>query len=114
MHKDFAAEQMPPPATNRAAPGRSAETAALLSGAESTTRGFNRFLYENLLSNVESQIESWNRGAVRHPNPEAAHALWLKAEGLGYALRLLYAFQPEFRELVECANRVAADGAAQP
>jgi len=36
-----------------------------------------------------------------------AHALWLKAEGLGYALRLLYAFEPEFRELVECASRGA-------
>ncbi len=110
MNKDFAAEQMPPPATNQSASGRTADTAALLSGAESTAQGFNGFLYENLLSNVESQIENWNRSAVRYPNPEVAHTLWLKAEGLGYALRLLYAFEPEFRELVECASRAAADG----
>lgn len=82
MNKDFAAEQMPPPATNRTASGSTADTVALLSGAESTTRGFNRFLYENLLCNVESQIENWNRSAVRDPNPEVAHTLWLKAEGL--------------------------------
>ena len=65
---------------------------------------FNAHIYENLLVHVEQQIESWNRKAVRDPNPEIAHALWLKAEGLGYALRLLYAFEPEFRELVECAS----------
>ena len=68
---------------------------------------FNAHIYENLLVHVEQQIESWNRKAVRDPNPEIAHALWLKAEGLGYALRLLYAFEPEFRELVECAARGA-------
>ena len=113
MNKEIAAEQTPPAATNQIASGPTADTAALRSGAESTTRGFNRFLYENLLSNVESQIESWNRRAVREPNPEAAHALWLKAEGLGYALRLLYAFEPEFRELVECAKRVATGGVIQ-
>lgn len=84
------------------------------SGEQIPPSGFNRYIYANLLTHVESQIESWNRKAVRDPNPEAAHALWLKAEGLGYALRLLYAFEPEFRELVECANRVAADGAVQP
>jgi hypothetical protein len=66
--------------------------------------GFNPHIYENFLVQLESQIEGWNRSAVRNPNPEAAHALWLKAEGLGYALRLLYAFEPEFRELVECAS----------
>ena len=60
-----------------------------------------------LLVHVEEQIETWNRSAVRNPNPEAAHALWLKAAGLGYALRLLYAFEPELRELVECASRGA-------
>ena len=65
---------------------------------------FNAHIYENLLVHVEQQIESWNRKAVRDPNPEIAHALWLKAEGLGYGLRLLYAFEPEFRELVECAS----------
>jgi hypothetical protein len=83
--------------------------ASLNGGDESSRPGFNRYIYVNLLTHVESQIESWNRKAVRDPNPEAAHALWLKAEGLGYALRLLYAFEPEFRELVECASRAAAD-----
>lgn len=72
--------------------------------------GFNPHIYENFLVQLESQIESWNRSAVRSPNPETAHALWLKAEGLGYALRLLYAFEPEFRELVECASRAATGG----
>lgn len=72
--------------------------------SEVTTRLFNRYLYENIRANLESQVESWNRNAVRSPNPEIAHALWLKAEGLGYAVRLLYAFEPEFRELVECAS----------
>lgn len=76
-------------------------------GSEKATPNFNRHLYDNLLANLESQIEGWNRCAVRDPNPEAAHALWLKAEGLGHALRLLYAFEPEFRELVECASRGA-------
>lgn len=110
MNKDFAADQSPPAATNQIASGGMANTGALRSGPECPTRGFNRFLYENLLCNVESQIENWNRSAVRDPNPEVAHTLWLKAEGLGYALRLLYAFEPEFRELVECASRAAADG----
>jgi hypothetical protein len=73
-------------------------------GSEKATPNFNRYLYANLLANLEAQIEGWNRSAVRNPNPEAAHTLWLKAEGLGYALRLLYAFEPEFRELVECAS----------
>jgi hypothetical protein len=75
-------------------------------GSEKATANINRHLYDNLLANLESQIEGWNRSAVRSPNPETAHALWLKAEGLGYALRLLYAFEPEFRELVECASLV--------
>ena len=78
--------------------------------AEQTMRGFNRYIYENLLRHVEGQIECWNRNAVRDRNPEAAHALWLKAEGLGYALRLLNAFEPEFRELVERAKRAATGG----
>ncbi len=79
------------------------------SGVETTTRQFNRHLYDNLVSNVEEQIQFWNRRAVREPNPATAHALWLKAEGLGYALRLLYAFEPEFRELVDCASRSTTD-----
>lgn len=76
--------------------------------------GFNRHLYLNLLCNIESQIESWNRSAVRSPNPETAHALWLKAEGLGYSLRLLYAFEPEFQDLVEWASKGAEFGLTVP
>ena len=83
---------------------RGPDAGAACDGAKNTVQGFNPHIYENFLCQVESQIESWNRRAVRDPNPEATHALWLKAEGLGYALRLLYAFEPEFRELVECAS----------
>jgi hypothetical protein len=65
---------------------------------------FNPHLHENLLCQIESQIETWNRQAVRHPNPEEAHRLWQKAEGLQYALRILYAFRPEFDDLVLAAT----------
>lgn len=85
-------------------------TVCTRNGAERTTPQFNPYLYENLLCHVEGQIESWNRKAVREPSPEAAHALWLKAEGLGYALRLLYAFGPEFRDLIDSANNSNAGG----
>jgi hypothetical protein len=63
----------------------------------------NRYLYENLFSNVEWQIEHWNWKAARQPDPETAQTLRSKAEGLGYALRLLDAFEPEFRELTDGA-----------
>jgi hypothetical protein len=79
-------------------------------GPENSRPGFNRYIYENFLCNVEGQIETWNRMAVRESNPEAAQALWLKAEGLGYALRLLYAFKPEFEELVASAERSKCNG----
>lgn len=65
----------------------------------------NLHLYENLLTQIESQVEAWNRQAVRHPNPEEAHRLWQKAEGLQYALRILYAFRPEFDDLVQAATQ---------
>ena len=70
----------------------------------------NPHLHENLLVQIQSQIETWNREAVRHPNPEDAHRLWQKAEGLQYALRVLYAFQPEFDDLVEAAMKGGPDG----
>jgi hypothetical protein len=96
-------------ATDKAtvAPSRFGSAVEECNGVQKATPKFNRHLYDNLLANLESQIEGWNRSAVRSPNPETAHALWLKAEGLSYALRLLYAFQPEFRELVECASLAA-------
>ncbi len=81
--------------------------AGAVNSATSRRPRFNRYVYENLLKNIAAQVEFWNRRAVRDPNPEAAHALWLKAEGLGYALRLFYSFEPEFRDLVECAARGA-------
>jgi hypothetical protein len=39
---------------------------------------------------------------------QAAQGLRLSAEGLGFALRLLNASEPEFRELVDCASREAS------
>ncbi|MCL5005144.1 MAG: hypothetical protein M1404_01310 [Acidobacteria bacterium] len=63
----------------------------------------NPHLYQNLVVQIESQVEAWNHEAVRHPNPEEAQRLWHKAEGLQYALRVLYAFQPEFDDLVRAA-----------
>ena len=60
-----------------------------------------------MVSNLESQIEHWNRKAARQPNPDTAQTLRTKAEGLGYALRLLRAFEPEFRELTDAAVRPA-------
>ena len=77
---------------------------------ETRTPEFNRYLFENLVSNVECQIEHWNRKAARQPpDPETAQTLRAKAEGLGYALRLLDAFEPEFRELTDAAIRFGTD-----
>lgn len=63
----------------------------------------NPHLYQNLVVQIESQWEAWNREAVRQRDPEEAHRLWHKAEGLQYALRVLYAFRPEFDDLVRSA-----------
>ena len=79
-------------------------------GTESSRSGFNRFIYENLVCHVEGQIEAWNRKAMSEAIPETSRALRLKAEGLGYALRLLYAFKPEFEELVTSAERTKCKG----
>ncbi len=84
--------------------GQRADTGGARNGAERKARPINRYLYENLVSNVEGQIEHWNRRASRESNPQAADVLRHKAEGLGYALRLLNAFQPEFHELVSKAE----------
>ena len=67
-------------------------------GAERWKPEINRYLYENLVSNVEGQIDHWNGKAApqQQPNPETARTLRTKAEGLGYALRLLGAFEPSF------------------
>ena len=63
--------------------------------------------HENLIVQIESQIEAWNRQAVRHSKSEEAHRLWQKAEGLQYALRVLHAFKPEFDDLVQAAAPAA-------
>lgn len=70
----------------------------------------NPHIHENLIVQIESQIETWNRQAVRHPNPEEAHRLWQRAEGLQYALRILYAFKPEFDDLVEATTQSQQKG----
>ena len=79
-------------------------------GAETIASEINRYLYEKSVSNLESQIEHWNRKAARQPDPETARTLRTKAEGLGYALRLLSVFEPEFRELTDAAVRFESEG----
>ena len=90
--------------------GQRADTGGARRGAERKARQINRYLYENLVGNVEGQIEYWNRRASRESNPQAADVLRHKAEGLGYALRLLNAFQPEFHELVAKAENRKCQG----
>jgi hypothetical protein len=97
-------------ATRAVPSGQQGITGGARCGAERTTPEINRYLYQNLVSNLESQIEHWNRKAARQPNSETARSLRTKAEGLGYALRLLAAFEPEFRELTDAAIRCGADG----
>ena len=57
-------------------------------GAERWKPEINRYLCENLVSNVEGQIDHWDGKAAprQQPNPETARTLRTKAEGLGYAL----------------------------
>ena len=88
--------------------GQYADTGGARGGAERSTPEINLYLYENLVSNVESQTEHWNRRAARQPeDPETGRTLRTKAEGLAYALRLLSVFEPEFRELTDAAIRPA-------
>jgi|SRR5579859_1465140 len=108
MTEKITIQQTAAEATSAAPSCQVGHTACTRNGAERTTPRFNRYLHENLVSNVEVQIESWNRQAGRESNPQAAQAFRLKAEGLGYALRLLDAFQPEFRELIDSANHSGA------
>ena len=112
MIEKITIQQTAAEATSAVPSDQMGHTVCTRKGSERKTPRFNRYLYENLVSNVEVQIESWNRQAGRQSNPEAAQAFRLKAEGLGYTLRLLDAFQPEFRELIGCANHSGADGRA--
>lgn len=114
MTQDVNKAQMTDESGSAVAGNQLAENGDTRNGSNRVPPKFNRHIYINLLVHVEGRIESWNRKAVRDPNPEVAHALWHKAEGLGYALRLLYAFEPEFRELVECASKGAEFGATIP
>ena len=94
-------------ATSAVPSGQQGITGGARCGAETIASEINRYLYENLVSNLESQIEHWNRKAARQPNPDTAQTLRTKAEGLGYALRLLSAFEPELRELTDAVIRAA-------
>ena len=107
MTEEVRNRQTPAEATSAVPSDQRAIAGGARCGAERTSREINRYLYENLLSNVEGQIEHWTRKAARQPNPDTARTLRTKAEGLGYALRLLSAFEPEFRELTDAAIRFA-------
>jgi hypothetical protein len=93
------------PRGNKSYPPRQAANTGDVNSRENNPQpGFNPHICLNLFCNVASQIETETRSAVRDPNPKVAHAFLLKAEGPGYALRLLYGFEPEFRELVKYAS----------
>ena len=114
MTEEITIQQTATDATSAVPSCEVGHTACTRNGAERTTPRFNRYLYENLVSNVEVQIESWIRKAGRESNPKAGQAFRLKAEGLGYAIRLLDAFEPEFRELIDCASNSNAGGQRLP
>lgn len=95
------------PAEAAAPSGPQGHTGSARDGAERKT---NRHLYENLFSNIESQINIWTRMADREPKVEIAQALRLKAEGLSYALRLIFTFKPDFQELVKKARKRICEG----
>ena len=96
-------------ATSAVPSGQQGITGGARCGAERTTPESNRYLYENLVSNVESQIEHWTRKAARQTDPDIARTLLTKAEALGYALRLPSAFEAEFRELTNVAIRFESE-----
>lgn len=113
MTEEIKTQQIAEDSTKAVPSFREGHTVDMSNGGERTTLALNRYLFENLISNIECQIEYWNRKADCQANPTAGQALRLKAEGLGYALRLLDAFEPEFREQVDCASRAATDRAIQ-
>ena len=107
MTEEIPIRQSATEATSAVPSGQQGITGGARDGAERSAPEINRYLYENLVGNVENQIEHWTRKAAHQPNPETAQSLRTKAEGLGYALRLLSAFEPEFRELTDAAIRPA-------
>ncbi|HEX5483775.1 MAG TPA: hypothetical protein VFZ08_14220 [Terriglobia bacterium] len=105
MTDEITIRQTTEEATGAVPAGQRPTTGGARLGAE---RKFNHYLYENLVSNLECQINAWIRKAAQEP--EIAQALRLKAEGLSYALRLLFTFKPEFQELVEKAGAPTCQG----
>ncbi len=73
-----------------------ASNAPTLTEAQASQTVGNRYLYQNLVSNLECQIEYWKGKASRDPDPVTSDRLRHKALGLEYAVRLLDAFEPEF------------------
>jgi hypothetical protein len=112
VNEKITVRQTPAEATSVVPSARQGVTSDARCGAERTRAEINRYLYQNLVSNVESQIEHWNRKGARQPDPNTAQILRTKAAGLGYALRLLAAFEPEFRELTDAAIRFGSDSSA--
>lgn len=114
MTEDRETQQKAEDTTNAVETCRYGNTVDSRIGAEGARPEFNRYLFENLMSNVECQIEYWNRKAdCDDADPTTARVLRIKAEALGYALRLLNAFEPEFRELVDCASRAPTEETIQ-
>ncbi len=83
--------------------GLSASTSGASVNAQTETE-VNPHLYENLVSNLQCQMSGWIRRASQELNPERAQMLWWKVDALGYAIRLLYVFKPEFDDLIEKAG----------
>ncbi len=111
MTEEITSRQTADEATSAVPSGQQGITGGARRGAETEIRTpeINCYLYENLVSNIQGQIEHWNRKAIRQQQqPDTAQTLRTKAEGLGYALRLLAAFEPEFRELTDAAIRFGA------
>jgi len=113
MTEDVKTQQAVWDTENKAETRREGNTIETHAEAERARPAFNRCIFENLMSNLECQLEYWNRKAECQVDLQVAQAPRLKVEGLAYALRLLNAFEPEFRELVDCAGRATTDGTTQ-
>jgi len=81
-------------------------------GAQRTTVQINRYLYFtriwSAMSNARSSIGIGRPPVSSSRTPRLPGYYAAKAEGLGYALRLLGAFEPEFRELTDAAIRLGS------
>ena len=63
MTEQIKARQTAEETTSAVESGQRADTGGARRGAERKDRPINRYLYENVVSNVEGQIEYWNRRA---------------------------------------------------